>query len=75
VDPCIPKTWPGFEVTLRDGTTTYRIQVENPHSVNRGVQSIALDGKILPEPVLPRVQDGRAHDVVVRLRPAGDDSA
>ncbi|HSP96025.1 MAG TPA: glucoamylase family protein, partial [Candidatus Dormibacteraeota bacterium] len=29
VDPCIPKTWPGFEVTLRDQSTTYRIRVEN----------------------------------------------
>jgi cellobiose phosphorylase len=75
VDPCIPKTWPGFEVTLRDRTTTYRIRVENPHLVNGGVESIALDGKTLLDSVLPRLQDGRVHDVVVQMRPAGDDRA
>jgi cyclic beta-1,2-glucan glucanotransferase len=75
VDPCISKTWPGFEVTLRDLTTTYRIRVENPHAVNAGVASIALDGQILRDSVLPRLRDGRVHDVVVRMRPAGDNSA
>jgi cyclic beta-1,2-glucan synthetase len=73
VDPCIPKAWPGFEVTLRDGTTTYQIRVGSPHLVNGGVESIALDGKTLLDSVLPRLQDGRVHDVVVQMRPAGDD--
>ncbi len=75
VDPRIPKTWPGFEVTLRDRTTTYRIRVENPHSVNGGVESVALDGKTLLDSVLPRLHDGGSHDVVVRMRPAGDNRA
>jgi cyclic beta-1,2-glucan synthetase len=74
-NPCIPKTWPGFEITLRDRTTTYRIRVENPHLVNRGVERIALDGKTLLDSVLPRLQDGRVHDVEVRMRPAGDNCA
>ena len=74
VDPRIPKTWPGFEVTLRDRTTTYRIRVENPHSVNGGVESVALDGKTLLDSVLPRLHDGGSHDVVVRMRPAGGNS-
>ena len=29
--------WPGFELTYRHGSATYRIVVENPHGVERGV--------------------------------------
>ena len=25
LDPCIPHTWPGFQIVVRDGSTTYRI--------------------------------------------------
>ena len=37
LDPCIPSTWPSFELHLRHGTATYDILVENPNRVNRGV--------------------------------------
>jgi len=30
ISPCIPKTWPGFRLTYRVGTTSYDISVENP---------------------------------------------
>jgi len=67
IEPCIPRTWPGFDVNLCRESTTYRIHVENPHSVNRGVEAITLDGVIVRDAVLPRLRDGRAHDVVVRM--------
>ncbi len=38
VEPCIPPTWDGFEVTLRrPGATEYVIAVENPHGASSGV--------------------------------------
>jgi hypothetical protein len=39
------------------------------------VESVALDGKTLLDSVLRRLRDGRAHDVAVRMRSAGDTSA
>jgi cyclic beta-1,2-glucan synthetase len=44
VDPCIPRTWPGFSMTYRSGEARYEITVENPHGVSRGVCTLELDG-------------------------------
>ena len=51
VDPCIPKGWPGFELTYRFGEATFHVTVENPRGVNRGVARVELDGEL--------VEDGR----------------
>jgi cyclic beta-1,2-glucan synthetase len=48
VDPCIPKQWPGFEMTLRYRGASYQISVDNPTHVSRGVARIELDDKVLP---------------------------
>jgi cyclic beta-1,2-glucan synthetase len=45
IDPCVPPGFPGFEVTWRDGEGHLHITVENPDHVERGVRSIAVDGK------------------------------
>lgn len=65
IAPCIPKHWPGYEVTYRDGATVYHIRVENPDGVNRGVRQITLDGKALSEAEIPLTGDGRRHEVWV----------
>jgi cyclic beta-1,2-glucan synthetase len=44
VDPCIPAAWPGFEATVRVGSTHYEIRVENPSRRCRGVSQASLDG-------------------------------
>jgi len=49
VDPCVPATWPGYEIAfLRRGaagrTTRYEIVVDNAAGVERGVTHVALDG-------------------------------
>jgi len=67
VDPCIPKTWPGFEIVYRDGETTYHITVENPRGVNRGVAWIELDGAVLDEALVRLAADGAEHRVKVML--------
>src|SRR4029453_7512713 len=40
LDPCIPSTWPGFEIEFRHRSARYRITVENPHAVSRGVAQL-----------------------------------
>lgn len=67
VDPCVPKTWPGFEMTYREGETSYRITVENPRGVNRGVAWVELDGEVLDDPFVPLAADGAEHRVRVML--------
>ncbi len=67
IDPCIPKSWPGYEIVYRKGATTFRIRVENPSGVNRGVKEIKLDGNPLPEGLIPLEEDGKEHEVYVRL--------
>jgi len=67
VDPCVPRGWPGFEVTYRHGTASYRIRVENPAGVERGVRSVTVDGQLVSGGTVPLLNDGCEHDVRVEL--------
>jgi cyclic beta-1,2-glucan synthetase len=44
INPCIPRTWAGFELTYKHGSSRYRIAVENPHGVCRGIIRASFDG-------------------------------
>jgi cellobiose phosphorylase len=65
INPCIPRHWLGFKVDYRFGTTNYKIIVENPNNVNRGIRQVLLDGNPLPDNLIPLVDDGRHHEVQV----------
>ena len=65
IDPCIPKNWPGFKVDYRFGTTHYKISVENPEGITRGVRKIMLNGIPLPDNQIPLTEDGGQHAVRV----------
>ena len=69
LDPCIPRAWPGFELTLRRGGVHYEIRVENPDSVERGVAYAAVDESVIRErPLRLRLEDdGATHWLQVRL--------
>jgi cyclic beta-1,2-glucan synthetase len=67
VDPCIPRHWPGYELIYRYGEAVYRIAVENPDGVNRGVKQVVLDGEVLPGDEIPLVDDGQEHTVHVLM--------
>jgi cyclic beta-1,2-glucan synthetase len=67
VDPCIPKTWPGFSASVRNGGTTYEVRVENPRGVNRGVERVTLDGALCDDRRVRLADDGGTHEVVVSL--------
>jgi cyclic beta-1,2-glucan synthetase len=69
IDPCVPKTWTGFEIVFRFGSARYEIKVENPGGVSRGVSRADIDGLILPQrPIrVPLVDDGATHKLSVIL--------
>ncbi len=69
LDPCIPKAWPRFEITLRYRSARYEIVVENPDGVRRGIAFAEVDGTTLTErPLrLKLLDDGVTHHVLVRL--------
>jgi cyclic beta-1,2-glucan synthetase len=68
IDPCIPRGWESYGITYRHGATLYRITVENPRGVCRGVSRITLDGALLEgESLIPLSDDGSEHRVEVVL--------
>jgi cyclic beta-1,2-glucan synthetase len=69
LDPCIPKIWRDFAMTVRYRSARYEILVENPDGVSRGVLSAQLDGTVIMErPLrLPLLDDGIIHCVQLRL--------
>lgn len=77
LDPCIPKAWPRFKITLRHGTARYEIVVENPDGVCRGVAYAECDGAVIEaRPFrLPLASDGRVHHVLVRLGEASPEGS
>jgi cyclic beta-1,2-glucan synthetase len=72
VDPCIPRTWAGFEFTYRHGSSRYLIAVKNPRGVSRGIAHAALDGRDLEGTAaeFTLIDDGREHvgEVTLGLR-------
>jgi cyclic beta-1,2-glucan synthetase len=67
IDPCIPRWWRDFEITYRRGGATYRIKVENPLAVSRGVATVELDGALQTDDNVPLTDDGQTHVVRVVL--------
>ena len=65
MDPRIPADWPEFEVILRQGSTTYRIAVENPDGVECGVRSMTVDGREVEGATFAKTPDGQEHAVKV----------
>lgn len=67
IDPCVPRWWREFEITYRRGRTIYRIKVENPLAIHRGIASAELDGVLQTSDDIPLVDDGQAHAVRIVL--------
>jgi cyclic beta-1,2-glucan synthetase len=71
VAPCIPSSWPRYELGYRHGAGRYRITVENPEGLSGGVARLELDGVLLPSDAIPLLDDGADHEVRVLLGTAG----
>jgi cellobiose phosphorylase len=66
-EPCVPPSWPAYEIAYRYGSATYRIRFDNSKAIGRGVHSVTLDGKPVADKRVPLVEDGRLHDVHVGI--------
>jgi cyclic beta-1,2-glucan synthetase len=70
IDPCIPRGWPDFEISYRYKTARYRISVENPLGVCRGILAVKHDGRMIEgenKSLIPLVDDGQSHEVQIIL--------
>jgi cyclic beta-1,2-glucan synthetase len=63
INPCVPRWWREFEITYRRERSTYRIKVENPLGVSRGVVTVELDGTEQAENAIALVDDEKTHNV------------
>jgi cyclic beta-1,2-glucan synthetase len=67
IDPTIPPDWPEYALRYRYHSATYEIAVENPSNVSRGVLWVEADGTRLPTPWILLSDDGKRHQIRVRL--------
>ena len=63
IDPCIPADWKEFSAVRRWRGAEYKIHVENPDGVMKGVQELYLDGEKVER--IPVMAQGSRHDVRV----------
>lgn len=67
IDPCIPAGWDGFEMTYTHNGSIYRVQVQNPEHVQKGVRRVSLDGNTVSDGRIPIEEDSGGHTVTVIL--------
>ncbi|MEW6363220.1 MAG: hypothetical protein AB1714_01125 [Acidobacteriota bacterium] len=70
MDPCIPASWPEYEIIWRFGETRYEISVSNPDRRCRGIADAQLDGAPVDPRAIPLVDDAATHHVQLII---GDD--
>jgi cyclic beta-1,2-glucan synthetase len=75
LDPCIPASWPGYELTWRIGRTRYEISVANPERRCRGTAWARLDGVPVDPRAVPILDDGGVHELRVVLAARGERAA
>ncbi len=67
VSPCIPRSWREYKITYRAGSTSYRIQVENPGGVSCGVARVEEDGEPRDSAEIIISDDGKTHFIRIIL--------
>jgi cyclic beta-1,2-glucan synthetase len=68
IDPRIPHDWPGYSIRFRYHSSTYKVTVENPLHVARGIAETEVDGKSYAGPHgIPLQDDGTVHQIRIVL--------
>jgi cyclic beta-1,2-glucan synthetase len=67
IEPCIPRGWREYEIDYRHGSSRYRIRVENPSGVSRGLRAVEVDGAAQAANEVTLKDDGATHQVRVVL--------
>lgn len=70
IDPCIPADWKGFSAVRKWRGAEYKITVENPDGVMKGIKQIVLDGQAVE--TLPVQPAGSVHNVTVIMGQKGE---
>ena len=63
VDPCLPAEIPAVTVTRRFRGSLYRIRIENRSGDEKGAVRLTMDGKVLPDTLLPADRVPAEHEV------------
>jgi cellobiose phosphorylase len=68
IDPCIPRSWPGFRMRRAFRGKTVHIDVKNPDGICRGVAELGVDGKTVPGNLVPlaSMKDGTRVTAILR---------
>ncbi len=67
VNPCIPQAWDGYSIVRSFRGAEYKISIQNPNHVSKGVKSVTVDGSPIEGNVIPVFEAGSSHEVVVVL--------
>jgi cellobiose phosphorylase len=67
IDPCIPKSWPGFSAVRAFRGKKLNIEVRNTARVCRGVRLLQVDGKPLEGNVVPEAMLRNGASILVEL--------
>ncbi len=65
IRPCVPESWPSYRIEYRHGGSRYAITVRSPAAVRRMGGRVTIDGVAQDEAVIPLLDDGRSHEVVI----------
>jgi len=68
ISPCLPSDWPGFEATLKRGSSGYKIRVEILDADSTDEPGLDFDGQPRQGNSIPFVDDGRNHEVRLLIR-------
>lgn len=58
LNPCIPPSWPGFELEWQVGGCTIQLRVTNPQGVERGIRRCLRNGEVCPPEEIPIPPEG-----------------
>ncbi len=72
LDPCLPRSWPGYRARVTIADAEIQISVENPDGVSRGVHLIEVDGAASADGLVPLAGMSGRHEVRVVLGGVGE---
>lgn len=67
IDPCVPKDWKHYEITRKFRGAEYKIKIDNPDGVNRGVKRLVVNGEVVDGNLVAHKPEGSVNTVEVTL--------
>ncbi|KAA3634912.1 MAG: glycosyl transferase [Bacteroidetes bacterium] len=65
IDPCIPADWDGFTIERTFRGNRYKIKIQNPDGVSKGIRQVTLNGQTLATNLIPYQSDAEGLQEVV----------